>query len=358
MNRIGENTNFGDGDGAASLDQEIRELLQHAGPRPKVPDEHLVKIKEAARAEWEQLVSEQKTSASIRALWVHRTAFAVAAALVMALGAGWWWLSRSGPVALETVAVVQTVHGEVRADGGTFEPGASLVEGSVISTKTGPTGPSLLAVRLSNGHSVRLDSDSRVRLLSGAALDLIEGAVYVDSGAAHVAHAASAAGSSVEITTVFGAVRDIGTQFEVRIQDGGAATLRLRVREGVVSVSRGAETHSAEAGQELTVDTRGAVEVGTVSRHGSEWDWAIEAAPGLEIEGLRLQEYLDWLTRETGIQARYSDSGVGESAGDIELFGSIEGLSPIQSVDAVLPSTGLDYQLAGHDLLIGSRPGV
>ncbi len=325
---------------------DIRELLRRAGPRPEVPAEDLAGINAAARAEWEKLVENQRRSRPVA--WPGR-AIAVAATLALALGASWWLVSR--PPVSSAVAMVELVRGEVRLDDRTVAPGDVFPVGSEITTPGGAAAGAL-AIRLADGHSVRVDADSRVRLLSEQSLELIRGGVYVDSG-----HA-GAPGSAIEIATVFGAVRDIGTQFEVRLENGGALSLRVRVREGSVVVSHGPEAHSAEAGEELTVRRDGAVERASVPRHGSDWAWAVAAAPAFEIEGLSLQGYLDWLRRETGLEIRFSDPALAESASDIQLFGSIEGFTPLESIDVVVPGSGLDYEVTGGEVLIRSRPVV
>ena len=87
---------------------------------------------------------------------------------------------------------------------------------------------SRVGLRLSGGVSVRLDHGSRARLLSATAIELGAGALYVDSGPES---------PDLEVHTSFGVVRDIGTQFEIRLD---AASLRVRVRSGVVEVHRGA----------------------------------------------------------------------------------------------------------------------
>src|SRR2546427_815740 len=79
------------------------------------------------------------------------------------------------------------------------------------------------ALRLDAGPSVRLDAGSDLRLVSAHVLELRRGAVYVDTGArspngsAATASGAEGPASPIEIRTSLGRVRDVGTQFEVRL---------------------------------------------------------------------------------------------------------------------------------------------
>lgn len=141
--------------------------------------------------------------------------------------------------------------------------GDPIPAGTVIDTGTAP---GRAAVRLAGGASVRLDSDSRVEVASASVLRLERGALYID---------AAAVGDAVEVRTTLGVVRDIGTQFEVRLMGRAAGpgdgALRVRVREGAVTLERDGSVEEAGAGEELALAGDGTLTRGAVPVYGPEW---------------------------------------------------------------------------------------
>jgi ferric-dicitrate binding protein FerR (iron transport regulator) len=263
---------------------------------------------------------------------------ALAASLILALAVVWWWRKEGPPPAPEVVATIEVLKGEIRLEGGERAAvGQPLLSGTVLGTE------GRAALRLSGGESVRLDKGTRVRLAAVNKLELQAGAVYVDSR-----------GGSLEIGTDFGKVRDVGTQFEVRLEDG----LRVRVREGVVSLTReGGVSHSVSEGGELRVRRDGSTSRSIIEPHGPEWSWVLAAAPSMDIDGLKLSEYLDWVSRETALKVRYEDPALASLASTIRLRGSIEGLAPDESLSVILAGSGLGYRIEGGSLLITRSPG-
>lgn len=328
-----------------AVEDEVRRLLVEAGPRPPVPAEDLSAIRAAARAEWSELAAARRARRS--ALVVP--ALAAAASLLVALAVGWWWLANRPSPAPVTIATVELIRGAVRVEGpaerrreGPLElaVGEALVAGAELATVAGSQGtPSALAVRLAGGQSLRLDAGSRVRIESETRIELRRGAVYVDSGPDPDAERA------VTVATAYGEVYEIGTQFEVRLEEGKTPHLRVRVREGEVSVRWDGEVHPAARGEELTVAADGSVSRADVDPFGPVWDWILVAAPGLPIDGVLLPAYLEWVARETGWTVQYADAELARSAAGIRVYGSIEGVAPDESLGVVLPGSGLAYRL-------------
>jgi ferric-dicitrate binding protein FerR (iron transport regulator) len=272
----------------------------------------------------------------------------LAAALAIVLGSGLWMWQRGLPTGAP-VATVERADGRVRLqDDSIAGTGRVLPAGTRVTTA--PDGRA--ALRLIDGASVRLDFATELRLVSPRVLELRRGAVYVDSGAL------AADASRLEIGTAFGRVRDVGTQFEVRL---AGDRLRLSVREGAAALAREDRTYSVPSGSSLRVDGSGAVETVTVAPRGEEWDWALAVAPPFELEGRTLRDYLAWLSRETGWKVEYDDPSIAAGAADVILHGSTAGLRPDQTPDAVLPTCGLRHRLDGATLTIartdGSRRG-
>lgn len=328
---------------SASRDDEIRELLSAAGPREPVPVEDLKEIRSAARDSWLEMARrERERSRFRRAVNV----LAIAASLVLAITIG-WWLKPDGPVTGPAiVASVELLRGEVHFDGALVEGAVELAAGTVVETTKTIDRSSGVAVRLSAGQSVRVDAGTRVRLVSGSSLELERGALYIDTVEAQMA--------AVEISTPHGSVRDLGTQFEVRLGEAGEAELTVRVREGGVELDRGAEHHPAVAGEQLDL-LDGTLERSEVAPSSSVWGWILEVTPAMELDGATLAAYLDWVSRETGRELHYASESLAEAAETILVHGSIEGMTPEESLEVVLPGSGLGYEVENGSLVI-ERP--
>jgi len=226
--------------------------------------------------------------------------------------------------------------------------GEVIRAGAVIETGAASEGaPNRAAIRLDGGESIRLDSDTRVRFGSNSSVVLERGAVYFDSSS-------DPAGAGIEVRTTFGVVRDIGTQFEVRLVENTEAegSLRVRVREGSIDLESNGESHRATVGEELRLDSRGALTRGPSPVHGSHWDWVVETAPAPDVTGQPLQVFLDWLAREGGWAVRFADPATAEVASSTILHGDVRSLTPLQASSMVLRGSGLDYRLEEGVLVI------
>lgn len=273
--------------------------------------------------------------------------FPVLALAVVILGLAVYVLWPSGGApggeTLAQVAVVERVRGPVLSStpGATrllpLTPSGVLRAGDVVETRPAEGafaaaggGGGRLALRLASGSSVRLDEESRVQLASDHAVVLDRGAVYVD---------ARAVGTAVEVRTTLGVVRDIGTQFEVRLVEEGGAALRVRVREGEVVLERGETTHHAGLGEQLLMRTDGSVARSEVSVWGPEWDWVLVAAPVPPFAGQTLADFVDWLAREGGWTVRWEDDRLAALAPTVALGGSSRGLSALEAAEVVFSGT-------------------
>lgn len=329
-------------------DDEIRDLLEQAGHRAEIPTEDFLAIKANARAAWMQLVDAR---ASRQRWWGILSPLAAAVGILLLVGLAWVWRHQTAPPAPASVATVELLSGDVRlaetAAGGdvALEIGAGLPAGTALETRQQGDGtPGLVALRLAAGQSLRLSPGGRARLVSAATIELLAGAVYVDSDAA-------SEDSGVVVLTPYGSVTDIGTQFEVRL-GATADGLRVRVRRGLVALAHANEQHTAKQGEELAVAADGSVDRALYDPIGPDWDWVLSAAPTLEIQGVTLSRFLDWVARETSLVVEFEDEALAGAATAIELHGSIDGLRPDEAVHAVLPGTGLDYQIEAGKLRI------
>jgi hypothetical protein len=323
----------------------VERLLHAAGPGPDVPGNGAARVKDVIRPIWKGEVaarSRQRTR-----LWIGGAA--AAAALVIA---GIYLPSlRTVPVEPEShPIVVAMIAGtiEMTPPGSTVEfltandAGVEIPRGSLIRTRS----EGRVAMWLANDRSLRLDSDTDARLDSEASISLESGAVYVDSADGH--------DSSIEVRTALGTAHDIGTQFEVRLEH---RTLDVRVREGMVALNRGDEEYQINQGITLSVDTDGAVSTGAITPFDPVWAWTQEIAPSFEIEGRSVLAFLDWVSSETGLSVRFSDTDLEQLAAATLLHGTINGLPPAETPAAVLPTCGLRAVESPGALLITRLEG-
>ena len=314
-------------------DDPIARLIRVAGPRPPVPEERMARVRDSVHAGWREAAKRARRRSIVL------TFAQIAAALVIAIGVAFWVRGRARVAGVAAATVVQTEGRVLLRDGLVAGTGSVLTAGAGLTT--GPDGRAALS--LSGGPSVRLDTGTDLRLISARVLELQHGAVYVDTGAQ------PSKGASIEVRTSLGRVRDVCTQFEVRLADD---RLNLSVREGVAALDRDDRTYAAPAGTRLRVDSRGAVETGTVGLQGADWGWVLAVAPPFDLEGRTLGDYLDWLSRETGWRVGYTDPSIAAGAATVILHGSTSGLRPDETPAAVLPTCGLRHRLEGETLII------
>lgn len=327
--------------------EAVRDLICGAGPREPVPEDDLTAVKRAALRQWNEVVASEQRRVR-RSHW--RLTMAVAAGLTaVAMLVALWWNRSSTPLAGEGVAVVEMVTGEAMiSNPDASRPatvGGELRTGEIVRTGRASGSASRIAIRLASGHSARLDRGSAVEL-GASSLTLRQGAVYIDSG--------GVPGRQIEVVTDLGVVREIGTQFEVRV-DTGSAALRVRVREGEVGVHAGAAVQTVAPGEELVIDRHGAGTRNTVPVIGDGWDWVLEVAPAPKVDAQALREFLAWFRRETGLVPRYGDPELARSAPGITIRGSVQGLTPFEALEVVLAGSDLSYRIEGADLVI-ERP--
>ncbi len=307
----------------------VERLLTAAGPGPEIPEGGADRIKAAIRTPWHNEVA--VAARQRRRLWAG--GLAAAAAVIIAV-VGLSGLRRASlPVGSDVITLVVADGGlEVTPPGssvsflGPDDRGAIIPDGSLVRTRAGHRA----ALLLTGGQSLRLDDDTVVRLDSELSISLDSGAVYISS--------TDGSGPGVEVRTALGTATEIGTQFEVRLEHG---TLDVRVREGLVSLTRGAEDYQINHGISFSVDAEGTVTTASITAWDPAWAWTQGIAPAFAIEGRSALAYLDWVSAETGLSVRFADAEVERIAATTLLHGTIEGLAPAETPAAVLPTCGL-----------------
>lgn len=327
-------------------DEAVARLLRLAGRPPRLPDPEVAPIRAAARAAWRGHLG---AAAARRRRWATAAAAIAATGMLAAVGLVY---RGATPRSNTPVAALEVRLGEVEIDGVAAASSAGdLSAGTVV--RTGKRGGA--ALRLAGGSSLRIDGGSEVRLDTPGRVTLAAGALYVDAR-----HGAGKA-APIEVATPLGAVREVGTQFEVRLLPATTArsalgpALRVRVREGAVLVLAATEQLAARAGSELTVLGDGRARRAAAPAHGATWEWVQRTAPPLAIDGATLATFLEWTARETGLEWRLAGAPPGAAPGEIVLHGSIAGLTPEEALAVVLPGAGFRHRRVGGELWLEPR---
>lgn len=320
-------------------DHDIENVLKSAGAREKPPAAVERAVREGLRAEWRTMVSERRGANR------GRIGMALAAGLAVAAVATWLALPRPDDSA-EPVGRVAIAAKGLRVDTGFFTgwkpavSGQSLVAGDRV--KSDATGSGALA--LPGGATARLDRRTRVTLASADKLILERGGLYIDGGPG------PAAATELAVKTASGTVRHVGTQYEVRLIGSG---VRLRVREGRVEwKSKAGPVAEGRGGEQLTIARDGSVAREATPLYGESWAWIDAATPGIELDGLRLVDFLDWAARELGREVRFDRPETEREAASIILHGSVSGLTAEQALAAVLATTRVSASITDGQIVV------
>ncbi|MBZ0113339.1 MAG: FecR family protein [Thermoanaerobaculia bacterium] len=296
-------------------EEEVRRLIEAAGSRPEIPAADLAEIQANAEIAWRQSVErarlggERGRGAAARSLLPL-----IAATLVAALVLAWWLWPRA--IVLPKVAEAERLFGDVQVEaigeGQSFVPvtkGQILVARSRLRTGSSQGDGSGAALRLASGASLRLGADTELELVASNRIRLTAGAVYFDSGRAASAGPTATREALIWIETSLGVVRDVGTQFSVRMVSG--ERVEVRVREGEVQLgAMGAASESdevVEAGRELLLSRNGEPERRNLQTFGEPWEWVLDRAPEFPTAGKSVDEFLVWFSRETGLEVHYDN---------------------------------------------------
>jgi ferric-dicitrate binding protein FerR (iron transport regulator) len=325
-------------DESDNSDQDVARVLRSAGARPGPPPHVTQAVRDAVAEEWRAMLAQRARRRRSLA-----TAAAVAAGLAIALWALLPLLSPPGEQLADTGRSIGTVSS--RSSG--WSRWHPLTEhqpvhaGDLVATAA----DGRAALTFEGGVSVRLDHDTKLAMTDRHHITLQSGAVYVDSGMQPRGDA-----EGLQLSTPVGAVRHVGTQYEVRLVDGG---VRIAVREGAVELSSAnGATRSTKAGEQLMVSADGAIVRTAISRDDVRWRWSAQTAPEFDIDGRSVSEFLTWAARELGRELVFVTPDSEAQAARTALSGSIRGLDPEDALAAVLPTTPLRAERRGDQLLI------
>lgn len=309
----------------AESDRVLRDNLRV----PALSPEALARIRLATEAEWRANVRQSPRR------WIP---LAAAASVALLASAVIWNFLAGGSSALagEPLATL------ARAPAPGVVELRSLWREAPVSVGSEVRGGQDLAARggallaLHGGGNLRVAPASELEVLSANSVRLKSGELYVD-----IPPGAHADASFVAITNA-GEFRHVGTQFALAVIDG---TTRLRVREGSVAWAAAEGGSTVDAGTEMFIDQNLQVTRRELDADGDAWSWTASMAPDIDIEGRPLSEFLDWVARETGRKLVIADEATRQQVAAISMHGNVNGLAPMDALDAVMASTSLRFDL-------------
>lgn len=291
--------------------------------------EAMSRVRATTEAEWRALYRQKS-----RRRWPYAVA---ASAVLFCLLGGLLFLGTgadkdAGDVAARLVrfesAGVAEIHAVRRAE--------RLVDGAVLRSghRYWSAGQSLL--QLEGGGNLRLAADSFIEILAKADVRLESGEFYVDIP--------PGSRPNVEFIarTPAGEFRHVGTQFALTVNN---LETRLRVREGIVHWLADADESTVSAGNEVVFTNGTKVAERAIETSGPEWDWTARSTPDFDIEDRPLGEFLEWVARESGRKLTFVDERARKKIASIRTHGSIQGLTPLQALSAVMAATELRCDL-------------
>jgi ferric-dicitrate binding protein FerR (iron transport regulator) len=318
----------------AEAERVLKDLFAHAKPRMQPPAADTEEIRRAVYAEWDAVTG--------RRVWRKRAGVAAAASVLLAV-ALWVGGGLNPGAPPPVVARVERVQGDVEGPvAARAAIGDELVVGTVLATGTGQ-----VALRLASGGSLRVGPRSEIVLTGADGAELVAGVLYFDSEDRR-------SGMEFTVTTGLGTVRDVGTQFLVRLDDD-RSELDVGVRDGRVSLMTSGESGTAGVGERLVAtQNTSTIRRDAIPTFGSEWDWAEKLAPPFDIDGRTVSDFLTWFAAQTGRIVEFGSPAAERLAQQTILSGSID-LEPLQKLSAVMALTDLTATVEDGRVVIGTR---
>jgi ferric-dicitrate binding protein FerR (iron transport regulator) len=199
-----------------------------------------------------------------------------------------------------------------------------------------------VALDFGNGQSVRVDVGSQLKILAANQANLMRGGLYVD--------ASNRDAAPLIVQTAFGAVKHLGTQYQVRL---ASDRMTISVREGRVAVAGKYGNTQIAANESVIYNNQGEIGRTSITSGDLGWQWAVQTAPSFAIDNRSLASFLKWAARETGRSLTYATPAARLQAEQLILRGSIDNLSPDQALRAVLATTQFVYTDAAGIIKIG-----
>ena len=312
-------------------EQALEQLLRKAPPRPVPAGAEEAKARSAVHEEWTRVVRQRTRRSNV-------AKFALAATVLVAAFLS-FNLFRTNGVAPVQVATIDKSFGSIYLIGERSELRETrelelIVAGQAVKTGRG----SGLGLALLNGASLRVDEDTRIEFDDASTVRLHSGRVYVDSDPLT---AAASSADSVSIVTSQGVVTHLGTQYMTAFR---GTELSVSVREGRVTVEGSYHDATVMPGQRVILRGSQRPTVTNIATYGDAWSWTEDMAPGVELDGKSIYDFLQWVGHETGHKIRFETPGAERVAHDFTLEGTVAS-SPAKALHLWMMTVDLAYRM-------------
>ena len=299
-------------------EEYIETLLKTAGSRPEPDAEMMESIRLATQDAWLETVNKQKRKQHITWFsWATAATFCICMLGFMATQ-----LSFQAPEEAAALAHVSYSKGEFEINRQIHPLDRPIRIGDAVSTGV----DSLLSLMLDDKTRLTLAPSTVIEFTALAEINLSAGRVYIDSPDAT---------TSIIIHTDWGSIEDIGTLYEVGVDQ----ELFVAVREGKVKLDLGDKQILAEfsddVGDVIMVDRNQKITRTQIASTDEQWQWAQQAIPYLNLDGVTVSELLFWVSRVSGKKVVYENAMVERAAKNTHLHGGQ--LNPSQ-IDTHLPA--------------------
>lgn len=305
-------------------------------------------IRAAVLSEWQAVTGKRRTRTRF-------TRFAVAATVLLGVAVSFNMLNNDGVAPLQ-VAKISTSHGSIHVLGAQSEVHdltdlTVITAGQTIKTNS----DSGIGLEWGDGGSLRVAANTRIEFVAGDEIYLRSGKVYFDSTPSELLTAVSSGSKEarLRIRTDQGVVTHLGTQYMTESNDG---ELIISVREGEVMIDGNYHQETALDGQRISITGSARGSVSNLPRHGGAWSWVEEVAPLVSTDGRSVDEFLHWVSRETGLKVEYPDTVTQQAARDIVLKGNVN-LPPREALDFWLQGQDLNWDIDGGTIAVSSIDG-
>jgi hypothetical protein len=280
-----------------SDDQALARMMRGAGPRTPVPADVRARMQNVLTAEL----------AAVRARRSRRritAGFAAAACIVVALGLVYLAPTAPAPAPIDVARVdrqqgqAHWIHDELKVPVG---KGNTIRSGDRIATADG----GLALAPLQMNVDVRLGPHTGVTFWDEHTILLHRGALYVD------AEPGDGPAAPLVVIARDVTIRHVGTQYLVTTD--GTSDVSVAVRQGAVRVLHDAQevTMQADADARLvSFDAAYEMTETSIEPWGGRWSWTTQNAPALPSGRMRLTDFLDWVSHETGYGIEYASARV------------------------------------------------
>lgn len=330
---------------------DLARLLRVAGHRPAPPADALARMRAHVHGEWQAMLARRR----------RRQIFAVAASMLLAIGVSVPLLLRGPGAAVVAVAQLQGTAADLDITRGTRAARQLAADRFAVGDEL-RTGTHAIALTRTDDPrgALRLASGSRLRWTDSTHVELLQGRLYVDTGANRPTNAAGATAGvmpspSLIVQAGQARIEHVGTQFLAeRTGSGGTVS----VREGRVRIDLSGTRAELGRGEAASFSDRGAsLERTRGAANEDTWAWAEALAPHLALEGRDLRAVLAELAYERGQSLRFARPEVEAQVSQTVLHGPPLQLAPAEAMRTLLATAGFSATTTdgGSELVIDQR---